>query len=595
MRRPVLTLLTNILCVSSLFCGVPSLNCRAYNSDYIMGDVNNDGDFNVSDVVLLQKWLLAVPNTKLANWKAANFCEDDRLDVFDLCLMKRKLIEKLPSNTDLPQKHMIQSPAWYTNIGGAAALNEQLDIPSREYEKYYRINDIYNMQSNETLSIISNYETYQQTTDYTCGVSNIIMLMQHYGVYDETLYDELSLAKYTGTTEENGVSAQALGRYLSTIGWNVEVSKWNNMIFDYNLDYGYAIDQFSEWVISNIRNDQPIMVDWNDWGGHWQTIIGYDTMGTGDKSDDVLIFADPYDTTDHYQDGYYVFSASRFLKMWTDPSVDVVGGCKQQYVIAYPEKKVNRSKLTPPAAPFLQECFPEKHIIGYPSWYNSFGGAAWQNGYLDMDKNSSSVFQYYIAPDFYDMVSDDHLTIIPHYKTYQQTTDYTCGVCNVIMVMEHYLDLGANEYDEMILAERTGTKDGNGVSAQNLCDYLRKYNYMTIVSDWDCMSFDFYDNSFGSTMERFKAETIERLKSNVPIMVDWNDWGGHWQTIIGYDTMGTEDTSDDVLIFADPYDTTDHYQDGYYVFSASRFLKMWADSSVDVIGGSKQQYLMFYP
>lgn len=268
MRRPVLTLLTNILCVSSLFCGVPSLNCRAYNSDYIMGDVNNDGDFNVSDVVLLQKWLLAVPNTKLANWKAANFCEDDRLDVFDLCLMKRKLIEKLPNNTDLPQKHMIQYPSWYHNIEGSAAMNGKLDIASRESEIYYRLNNFYNMQSNETLSIISNYETYQQTTDYTCGVSNIIMLMQHYGVYDETLYDELSLAKYTGTTEENGVSAQALGRYLSTIGWNVEVSKWNNMIFDYNLDYGYAIDQFSEWVISNIRNDQPIMVDWNDWGGH---------------------------------------------------------------------------------------------------------------------------------------------------------------------------------------------------------------------------------------------------------------------------------------------------------------------------------------
>ena len=59
-----------------------------------MGDVNDDGTFNVSDVVLLQKWLLAVPDTHLANWKAANFCDDDRLNVFDLCLMKRALIEQ---------------------------------------------------------------------------------------------------------------------------------------------------------------------------------------------------------------------------------------------------------------------------------------------------------------------------------------------------------------------------------------------------------------------------------------------------------------------------------------------------------------------
>lgn len=56
------------------------------------GDCNGDGEFNVSDVVLLQKWLLAVPDTHFEDWKAANLCKDDRLDVFDLCLMKRKLI-----------------------------------------------------------------------------------------------------------------------------------------------------------------------------------------------------------------------------------------------------------------------------------------------------------------------------------------------------------------------------------------------------------------------------------------------------------------------------------------------------------------------
>ena len=60
----------------------------------IEGDCNDDGEFNISDVVLLQKWLLAVPNTHMENWKAANLCKDDRLDVFDLCLMKRKLIYK---------------------------------------------------------------------------------------------------------------------------------------------------------------------------------------------------------------------------------------------------------------------------------------------------------------------------------------------------------------------------------------------------------------------------------------------------------------------------------------------------------------------
>lgn len=61
-------------------------------AEITVGDVNMDGAFNIADVILLQKWLLAVPDTHLANWKAADFYDDHVLNVFDLCLMKRKLI-----------------------------------------------------------------------------------------------------------------------------------------------------------------------------------------------------------------------------------------------------------------------------------------------------------------------------------------------------------------------------------------------------------------------------------------------------------------------------------------------------------------------
>lgn len=61
--------------------------------DIQYGDVNDDGLFNISDVVVLQKWLLSMPDIQLTNWKAADVCTDGRLDVFDLCLMKRELID----------------------------------------------------------------------------------------------------------------------------------------------------------------------------------------------------------------------------------------------------------------------------------------------------------------------------------------------------------------------------------------------------------------------------------------------------------------------------------------------------------------------
>lgn len=67
---------------------------RNKHTDVVPGDVNNDGECSVTDVILLQKWLLAIPDTRLANWKAGDFYDDGILNIFDLCLMKQMLIQK---------------------------------------------------------------------------------------------------------------------------------------------------------------------------------------------------------------------------------------------------------------------------------------------------------------------------------------------------------------------------------------------------------------------------------------------------------------------------------------------------------------------
>ena len=61
------------------------------DSDVIMGDVNSDGTFSSADAVLFQKWLLAVPNVEIAEKRAADMNNDNKLNVFDLCVMKKKL------------------------------------------------------------------------------------------------------------------------------------------------------------------------------------------------------------------------------------------------------------------------------------------------------------------------------------------------------------------------------------------------------------------------------------------------------------------------------------------------------------------------
>ena len=61
------------------------------NSRGIKGDVNSDKKFDIADVVLLQKWIIGVPDVKLANWKAADFYDDEKINVIDLSIMKEKV------------------------------------------------------------------------------------------------------------------------------------------------------------------------------------------------------------------------------------------------------------------------------------------------------------------------------------------------------------------------------------------------------------------------------------------------------------------------------------------------------------------------
>ena len=59
---------------------------------HVKGDVNADGILSIADIVLFQKWLLAASEIKLPKWRAADLCKDDKLDSFDLYLMKKELL-----------------------------------------------------------------------------------------------------------------------------------------------------------------------------------------------------------------------------------------------------------------------------------------------------------------------------------------------------------------------------------------------------------------------------------------------------------------------------------------------------------------------
>ena len=60
-----------------------------------VGDLNGDKIFSISDLVLLQRWLLGVTDVKIADWSLADFNSDNKVDIFDLCLMRKALIKSI--------------------------------------------------------------------------------------------------------------------------------------------------------------------------------------------------------------------------------------------------------------------------------------------------------------------------------------------------------------------------------------------------------------------------------------------------------------------------------------------------------------------
>ena len=92
-------------------------NGTSYEVDTTLyGDANNDGVVDVLDAVILQKWLLAIPDATLANWKAVDLYKDEIITIFDLCLLKKLLIQKenLCSSMD-------NWSSWVDSTGGASA------------------------------------------------------------------------------------------------------------------------------------------------------------------------------------------------------------------------------------------------------------------------------------------------------------------------------------------------------------------------------------------------------------------------------------------------------------------------------------------
>ena len=172
--------------------------------------------------------------------------------------------------------------------------------------------------------------------------------------------------------------------------------------------------------------------------------------------------------------------------------------------------------------------------------------------------------QYNTGIDFDSLQSDNNLTLIPLKSYRQQVTNYSCGAVAAMTVMSYYGQPVTNtDADEDRVAHEIfgNVSEKTGLDPEQITQWFRR-------NGWNA--------TWGTGGSRDMLR--ENLRNGVPTMVEWMDWGGHWVVVTGYDTRGTENIWDDVIIFADSVDCHDDRADGVTYFNYGEFDAMWFDA-----------------
>lgn len=198
--------------------------------------------------------------------------------------------------------------------------------------RYYNKFDFYNLTSEDLTEgyLISRFKTFQQTRDNTCASCCVKMVLEHYE--QGSRYDELALVKELNTKSyPYGTTLISIINFIKNKGYKIESSldkkkDKNGLCFS-------TYQKFKDFVLKNLKKEQPLIVENVDYGGHYRVIIGLDQQSNGIE-EDMLIFADPSDLNDcSGQDGYTFFPAHRFYYMWFDDNCLNQDEKKQPFVV----------------------------------------------------------------------------------------------------------------------------------------------------------------------------------------------------------------------------------------------------------------------
>lgn len=479
--------------------------------------------------------------------------------------------------------------------GKGAPLNGQYNVKNSDY--YTVNNDYYNMPSTSERVIIPKFSPYQQTMQDSSGLACLMMILNYMGEDVQNKYTELALLqKYeevNGTTVYGkGTTEEGLIKLVNAL--NLGYTATNTCFKFSGTSESTREKDTKDFFINSIKEGKFILVRYQSPVGYgWKVIIGYDNLGnirnTATKAytdafgDDVIIFAEPYDGFDHCQDGYATERAQDFYVWWKDMSTNgtITTDSKWTYVLIDPNLDVTYDYQ--PVDETVKQTLYDLHLplnpdgtYGATRNYSLYGSITSGKGWWNHTESN-----YYKINDFYNMGSKGSRILLKNYTVLQQTMHSSCGICAINSVLKNYggeeesyydMELSyLNDYERINAAE--GPVKGRGTSTAGNVATLAEWGYTAEYGYAAQGSLPKH-----STYEAYSQFIRTNLLEGRPIVVSTYLGSGHYLTVIGFDDMGTDYIYDDVIITADSCDYWDGYQDGYNVFSATKFFRQHTNS-----------------
>ncbi len=146
--------------------------------------------------------------------------------------------------------------------------------------------------------------------------------------------------------------------------------------------------------------------------------------------------------------------------------------------------------------------------------------------------------------DVLEVFDSPHLAGLNGFRPIAQQREYSCGAAAAVSVLR-YLGFQANEPQAI---ESMGTNAAIGTKAEDMVAYFRKRGLCA----------------------RAYTETpfdvlVERVTSGRVTLVDWNDWGGHWVVVAGWEPHMQ------AIVLADPARPRSHFA----AHSKRQFMEHW--------------------